>query len=112
MQVKEGVEFVVTLTDRPGSLAQLIKKLTATGVSIEAFLSYTSYIINIPKVPRAAGICKLLVDNVEKASDALKELDVMFWEEKVLLVRVPANSTPSFSAGFIPPRKTITPERS
>ncbi len=89
MQVKEGVEFAVTLTDRPGSLAQLIKKLTATGVSIEAFMLYTSYIINIPKVPRAAGICKLLVDNVEKARDALKELDVMFWEEKVVLVRVP-----------------------
>ena len=33
--------------------------------------------------------CKLLVDNVEKARDALKELDVMFWEEKVLLVRAP-----------------------
>ncbi len=89
MQVKEGVEFAVTLTDRPGSLAQLIKKLTATEINIEAFMLYTSYIINIPEVPRAAGICKLLVDNVEKARDALKELDLMFWEEKVLLVRVP-----------------------
>ncbi len=54
MQVKEGLEFAVTLTDRPGSLAQLIKKLTATEINIEAFMLYTSYIINIPEVPRAA----------------------------------------------------------
>jgi len=91
MQVKEGVEFAVTLTDRPGSLAQLIKKLTAMEINIEAFMLYTSYIINIPEVPRAAGICKMLVDNVEKARDALKELDAMFWEENVLLVRAPDN---------------------
>ncbi len=89
MQVKEGVEFVVTLTDRPGSLAQLIKKLTAMEVNIEAFTFHTSYLINIPKVPRAVGMCKVLVDNVKKARDVFQELDVMFWEEQVLLVRAP-----------------------
>jgi len=37
MQVKEEVEFAVTLTDRPGSLAHLTKKLTAKEVDIEGF---------------------------------------------------------------------------
>ena len=50
------MEFTVTLTDRPGSLAQLIKKLTATEVNIEAFILYTSYIINIPEV--AVGLVR------------------------------------------------------
>lgn len=87
MNVKKGIEFAVTLPDRPGALAQLFNKLAVMGVNIDAFMLYTSFIMNVPEVPRTAGLCKILVDNVEQARDAFSELENLSWEEEVLLVR-------------------------
>ena len=89
MDVRKGIEFAIAITDRPGTFAQLIKKLNSAGLKIEAFMLYTSHILNIPDEPRAVGICKVLVDNVEEARDALKHFDLLFWEEGVLLIKTP-----------------------
>ncbi len=89
MKVKKGIEFAVTLSDRPGTLAQLFKKLAALGVNIDAFMLYTSFITNLPQNPQVQGICKILVNNIETARDAFSELGDTFWEEEVLLIRAP-----------------------
>ena len=87
MRVKKGVEFAVSLRNRP--LAELLEKLAAIQVNIKAFMLYTSFISNIPNVPQVAGVCKMLVDNEEEARKAFRDLDVEFWEEEVLLLRAP-----------------------
>ncbi len=87
MRVKKGVEFAVSLRNR--RLAELLEKLVAIQVNIKAFMLYTSFISNIPNVPRVAGVCKMLVDNDEAARKALRDLNVEFWEEEVLLLRAP-----------------------
>jgi hypothetical protein len=45
--------------------------------------------MNIPDVPQVAGVCKMLVDNDEAARNAFHNLNIKFWEEKVLLLRAP-----------------------
>jgi len=87
MRVKKGVEFAVSLRNR--RLAELLEKLVAIQVNIKAFMLYTSFMSNIPNVPRVAGVCKMLVDNDEAARKALRDLNVEFWEEEVLLLRAP-----------------------
>ncbi len=87
MRVKKGVEFAVSLRNR--RLAELLEKLAAIQVNIKAFMLYTSFISNIPNVPKVAGVCKMLVDNDEAARKALRDLNVEFWEEEVLLLRAP-----------------------
>ena len=87
MRVKKGVEFAVSLRNRP--LAELLEKLAAIQVNIKAFILYTSFITNIPNVPKVAGVCKMLVDNDEEARKAFRDLNVEFWEEEVLLLRAP-----------------------
>ncbi len=89
MRVKRGVEFVVSLHNDPGSLAELINRLASTQINIKAFMLYTSFIMNIPNVPLVAGVCKMLVDNNEAARKAFRDLNIKFWEEEVLLLRVP-----------------------
>lgn len=89
MQLEKCVEFVVSLPNRPGTFAQLSQRLTANQVRIRVFMLYTSYVLNVPDNPVVAGMCKLVVDEDERARKTLRELGFGFREEKGLLLRTP-----------------------
>jgi hypothetical protein len=72
-------QIVVTLQNKPGTLAQLCSTLRDAGVNISA--------------GEAAGIAgrgkvRLLVDNLEKAKDALKAAKTRFSEEEAIAVEL------------------------
>ena len=89
MHVSEVTEFAVSLTNRRGSLGELAAKLAGKGININAFMLYTSFVVTIPDAPVVAGVCKLVVDREEDARHAFTEFQIVFREERVLLLRAP-----------------------
>jgi len=69
----------VTLQNKPGTLAQVSSALGKAGVNISALLA--------PEI-RGKGKVRLLVDNLDKAKDALKAAKIRFGEEEVVAVEL------------------------
>jgi hypothetical protein len=69
----------VTLQNKPGTLAQLCSALGKAGVNISALLA--------PEI-RGRGKVRLLVDNLDKAKDALKAAKIRFGEEEAIGVEL------------------------
>jgi hypothetical protein len=72
-------QIVVPLANKPGALAQLCSILGKAGVNITALLA--------PEI-RGRGKVRVLVDNPDKAKDALKEAKIRFSEEDVIAVEL------------------------
>lgn len=69
----------VALQNKPGTLAQVCSALGKAGVNISALLA--------PEI-RGKGKVRLLVDNLEKAKDALKAAKLRFGEEEAIAVEL------------------------
>jgi len=69
----------VTLQNKPGTLAQVSSALGKAGVNISALLA--------PEI-RGKGKVRLLVDNLDKAKDALKAAKIRFGEEEAIAVEL------------------------
>jgi hypothetical protein len=69
----------VTLQNKPGTLAQLCSTLGKAGINISAMLA--------PEI-RGKGRVRLLVDNPEKAKDALKAAKIRFSEEEAVAIEL------------------------
>jgi hypothetical protein len=69
----------VTLQNKPGTLAQVCSALGKAGVNISALLA--------PEI-RGKGKVRLLVDDLDKAKDALKAAKVRFGEEQAIAVEL------------------------
>ena len=69
----------VTLQNKPGTLAQVCSVLGKAGVNISALLA--------PEI-RGKGKVRLLVDNLDKAKDALKAAKIRFGEEEAIAVEL------------------------
>jgi len=67
--------IVVSMQNRPGTLAQVCSALGKAGVNITALLA--------PEI-RGKGKVRLLVDNLDKAKDALKAAKIRFGEEEAI----------------------------
>lgn len=89
MNARKGTEFAVPLANRPGSFAELSKKLATRDINIKAFMLYTNYVVNVPGVPQVAGICKMIVEEDEESRKILRDLGIKFSEEEVLLLSAP-----------------------
>ncbi len=72
-------QIVVTLQNKPGTLAQLCSTLGKAGVNISAVVA--------PEI-RGRGRVRLLVDNPDKAKDALKAAKIRFGEEEAIAVEL------------------------
>jgi hypothetical protein len=72
-------QIVVPLANKPGALAQLCSILGKAGVNITGLLA--------PEI-RGRGKVRVLVDNPDKAKDALKEAKIRFSEEDVIAVEL------------------------
>lgn len=66
-----------TLQNKPGTLAQVCSAFGKAGVNISALLA--------PEI-RGKGKVRLLVDNLDKAKDALKAAKIRFGEEEAIAV--------------------------
>ncbi len=73
-------QLIVSVENRPGTLARVAKTLGDAKVNILAFLTTTS---------GAAGSLQVVVDNVNKARNALDREKIPFTEEDVLQVVLP-----------------------
>ena len=71
--------IVVSMQNRPGTLAQVCSALGKAGVNITALLA--------PEI-RGKGKVRLLVDNLDKAKDALKAAKIRFGEEEAIAVEL------------------------
>jgi len=69
----------VTLQNKPGTMAQVCSALGKAGVNISALLA--------PEI-RGKGKVRLLVDNLDKAKDALKAAKIRFGEEEAIAVEL------------------------
>jgi hypothetical protein len=69
----------VTLENKPGTLAQVSSALGKAGVNISALLA--------PEI-RGKGKVRLLVDNLDKAKDALKAAKIRFGEEEAIALEL------------------------
>jgi len=72
-------QIVVTLQNKPGTLAQLCSTLGKAGVNISAVVA--------PEI-RGRGKIRLLVDNPDKAKDALNAPKMRFSEEEAVAVEL------------------------
>jgi hypothetical protein len=72
-------QIVVPLANKPGTLTQLCSTMGKAGVNITAILA--------PEI-RGRGKVRLLVDNPEKAKNALKEAKIRFSEEEVIAMEL------------------------
>ena len=72
-------QIVVPLANKPGALTQFCSTLAKAGVNITALLA--------PEM-RGRGKVRVLVDNPEKAKDALKEAKIRFSEEDVIAMEL------------------------
>jgi hypothetical protein len=72
-------QIVVALANKPGALTQFCSTLTKAGVNITALLA--------PEM-RGRGRVRVLVDNPEKAKDALKEAKIRFSEEEAIAMEL------------------------
>jgi hypothetical protein len=73
-------QLTVLCTNRPGTLAHIAKVMGDAGVNILGFLLTTS---------GSKGRIKLVVDDAEKAKEALESADLTYAEEAVLHARLP-----------------------
>jgi hypothetical protein len=73
-------ELTVRCENRPGTLAEIATVLGNTHVNILGFLLTTS---------GRRGSVKLVVDDVEKAKEALEEADFLYTQHFVLHARLP-----------------------
>lgn len=73
-------QLTVPCENRPGSLAHITRVLGDVEVNIVGFLLFTS---------KAKSYVKLIVDDVEKAKEALYEAELPYFENVVLHARVP-----------------------
>jgi hypothetical protein len=72
-------QIVVTLQNKPGTLAQLCSTLGKAGVNISAVHG---------AVIARRGKVRLLVDNPDKAKDALKAAKIRFSEEEAVAIEL------------------------
>jgi hypothetical protein len=72
-------QIVVTLQNKPGSLARLCSTLKDAGVNISAVHG---------AVVAGRGKVRLLVDNPDKAKDALKAAKIRFSEEEAIAIEL------------------------
>lgn len=72
-------QIVVTLQNKPSTLAQLCSTIRDAGVNISSVLA--------PEI-RGRGKVRLLVDNPDKARDALKAAKVRFSEEEAIAIEL------------------------
>ncbi len=72
-------QLTVPVENHPGALAHLAKVLGEAKVNIQGFLLTTS---------GAKGFVKLIVDDVEKAKEALYEAELPYFEQAVLHARI------------------------
>jgi hypothetical protein len=72
-------QIVVPLANRPGALTQFCSTLAKAGVNITALLA--------PEMRGSAKV-RVLVDNPEKAKDALKEAKIRFSEEEAIAMEL------------------------
>jgi len=72
-------QITVSLANKPGALAQLCSTLGKAGVNITALLA--------PEI-RGRGKVRVLVDNPEKAKEALNTAKVRFSEEEVIALNL------------------------
>ena len=72
-------QLVVTLANKPGTLAPICSTLGKAGVNISALFA--------PEI-RGRGKVRLLVDNLDKAKEALKAAKVRFSEEEAIAMEL------------------------
>jgi hypothetical protein len=72
-------QIVVALQNKPGTLAKLCSTLRDAGVNISAVVA--------PEI-RGRGKVRLLVDNPDKAKDALKAAKIRFSEEEAIAIEL------------------------
>ncbi len=72
-------QLAVSLTNKAGALAQLCSTLGKAGVNVTALLA--------PEI-RGRGRVRIIVDNTDKAKDALKEAKMRFSEEEVAVIEL------------------------
>jgi hypothetical protein len=75
--------IVVTLQSKPGSLAHLCSALGKAGVNISAVMAP-----GVSGVKARQGKVRLLVDNPDKAKDALKAAKIRFSEEEAIAIEL------------------------
>jgi hypothetical protein len=75
----KATQLVVSLPNKPGTLAQLCSALGKAGINITALLA--------PEVS-GRGKIRVLVDSAERAKDALKEAKLRFSEEEVITMEL------------------------
>ena len=73
-------QLTVSCENRPGTLAELTKILSQAKVNIVAFNAGSA---------GAMGYVQLIVTNPSKAKRVLKARSIPYWEERVLLVKLP-----------------------
>jgi len=77
--VIQVTQLVVTLANRAGTLAQLCSTLGKAGVNVSAFVA--------PEI-KGKGKVRLLVDNPDKAKEALKAAKLRFSEEEAIAMEL------------------------
>jgi hypothetical protein len=77
--VPKVTQLAVTLANKAGALAQLCSTLGKAGVNVSALVA--------PDV-RGRGKVRLLVDNPDKAKEALNAAKLRFSEEEVIVVEL------------------------
>jgi len=76
-------QIVVTLQSKPGTLAHLCSTLGNAGVNISALMAP-----GVAGAKARQGKVRLLVDNPDKAKDALKNAKIRFSEEEAIAIEL------------------------
>jgi len=76
-------QIVVTLENKPGTLVHLCSTLGKAGVNISAVMAP-----GVSGAKARQGKVRLLVDNPDKAKDALKAAKIRFSEEEAIAVEL------------------------
>jgi hypothetical protein len=76
-------QIVVTLQSKPGTLAHLCSTLGKAGVNISALIAP-----GVSGAKARQGKVRLLVDNPDKAKDALKAAKIRFGEEEAIAIEL------------------------
>jgi len=76
-------QIVVTLQSKPGTLAHLCSTLGKAGVNISAVMAP-----GVSGAKARQGKVRLLVDNPDKAKDALKNAKIRFSEEETIAMEL------------------------
>ena len=76
-------QIVVTLQSKPGTLAHLCSMLGKAGVNISAVMAP-----GVAGAKARQGKVRLLVDNPDKAKDALKNAKIRFSEEEAIAIEL------------------------